>query len=75
MSEPSGTASPIRCAESPITVPTVAIGSDFDGAAAHGRAYAEKFSGIESSKASDTMRPKKPRARLPTPSSKSEVDW
>jgi len=29
---------------------------------------------IESSKASDTMCPKKPRARSPTPSSKSEVD-
>ena len=28
-----------------ITVPTVTIGSDFDGAAADGRAYAEKFSG------------------------------
>jgi pimeloyl-ACP methyl ester carboxylesterase len=27
------------------TVPTVTIGSDFDGAAADGRAYAEKFSG------------------------------
>jgi hypothetical protein len=50
MSEPSGTASPIRCAESPITVPTVTIGSDFDGAAADGSAYAKKFSGIESSK-------------------------
>jgi pimeloyl-ACP methyl ester carboxylesterase len=28
-----------------ITVPTVTIGSDFDGAAADGHAYAEKFSG------------------------------
>jgi pimeloyl-ACP methyl ester carboxylesterase len=28
-----------------ITVPTVTIGSDFDGAAADGRAYADKFSG------------------------------
>jgi pimeloyl-ACP methyl ester carboxylesterase len=28
-----------------ITVPTITIGSDFDGAAADGRAYAEKFSG------------------------------
>jgi hypothetical protein len=28
-----------------ITVPTVTIGSDFEGAAADGRAYAEKFSG------------------------------
>jgi len=28
-----------------ITVPTVTIGSDFDGADADGRAYAEKFSG------------------------------
>ena len=28
-----------------ITVPTVTIGSDFDGAAAYGRAYPEKFSG------------------------------
>ena len=31
-----------------ITVPTVTIGSDFDGAAADGRAYAEKFSGAYS---------------------------
>jgi hypothetical protein len=45
VSEPTGTASPIRCVESPITVPTVTIGSDFDGAAADGCAYAEKFSG------------------------------
>ena len=28
-----------------IRVPTVTIGSDFDGAAADGRAYADKFSG------------------------------
>ena len=31
-----------------ITVPTVTIGSDFDGAAADGRANAEKFSGAYS---------------------------
>ena len=31
-----------------ITVPTVTIGSDFDGPAADGRAYAEKFSGAYS---------------------------
>jgi pimeloyl-ACP methyl ester carboxylesterase len=31
-----------------ITVPTVTIGSDFDGAAADGRAYADKFSGAYS---------------------------
>jgi pimeloyl-ACP methyl ester carboxylesterase len=31
-----------------ITVPTITIGSDFDGAAADGRAYAEKFSGAYS---------------------------
>jgi pimeloyl-ACP methyl ester carboxylesterase len=31
-----------------IRVPTVTIGSDFDGAAADGRAYAEKFSGAYS---------------------------
>jgi pimeloyl-ACP methyl ester carboxylesterase len=31
-----------------ITVPTVTIGSDFDGSAADGRAYAEKFSGAYS---------------------------
>ena len=31
-----------------ITVPTVTIGSDFDGAAADGRAYAEKLSGAYS---------------------------
>jgi len=62
-----------------ITVPTVTIGSDFDGTATEGRAYAEKFSGartrIESSKASDTTWPKKPRTRSPTPYSKSEEDW
>jgi hypothetical protein len=62
-----------------ITVPTVTIGSDFDGAAADGRAYAEKFSGartrIESWKASDTTCPQKPRTRSPTPYSESEEDW
>jgi pimeloyl-ACP methyl ester carboxylesterase len=31
-----------------ITVPTITIGSDFDGAAADGRGYAEKFSGAYS---------------------------
>jgi pimeloyl-ACP methyl ester carboxylesterase len=31
-----------------ITVPTVTIGSDFDGAAADGHAYAETFSGAYS---------------------------
>ena len=36
----------IRLFERPvITVPTVTIGSDFDGAAADGRAYADRFSG------------------------------
>jgi len=62
-----------------ITVATVTIGSDFDGADADGRAYTEKFSGactrIESSKVSDTTSPKKPRTRSPTPYSKSEEDW
>ena len=62
-----------------ITVATVTIGSDFDGSDADGRANAEKFSGactrIESSKASDTTWPKKPRTRSPTPYSKSEEDW
>ncbi len=38
-----------RLFERPVTtVPTVTIGSDFDGAAADGRAYAEKFSGAYS---------------------------
>jgi pimeloyl-ACP methyl ester carboxylesterase len=38
-----------RLSERPvITVPTVTIGSDFDGAAADGRDYAEKFSGAYS---------------------------
>jgi hypothetical protein len=41
-----------------ITVSTVTVGSDFDGAAADGRAYAEKFSGTylhRVLKASDIM--------------------
>jgi pimeloyl-ACP methyl ester carboxylesterase len=36
----------VRLFERPvITVPTITIGSDFDGAAADGRAYADRFSG------------------------------
>ena len=35
-----------KLAEGPVvTVPAITIGSDFDGAAADGKAYAEKFSG------------------------------
>ena len=62
-----------------ITVPTVTIGSDFDGADADGRAYAEKFSGartrIESWKASDTTCPQKPRTRSPTPYRSRRRSW
>jgi pimeloyl-ACP methyl ester carboxylesterase len=36
-----------------ITAPTVTIGSDFDGAAADGRAYADKFSGAYSHRVLD----------------------
>jgi pimeloyl-ACP methyl ester carboxylesterase len=36
-----------------ITVPTITIGSDFDGAAANGRAYATKFSGEDSHRVLD----------------------
>jgi pimeloyl-ACP methyl ester carboxylesterase len=37
----------------PITVPTVTIGSDFDGAAADGRPYAQKFAGAYSHRVFD----------------------
>jgi hypothetical protein len=60
-----------------ITVPTVTIGSDFDGAAADGvptRRSSPASTRIESSKALDTMCPKKPRASSSTPSSKSGAD-
>jgi pimeloyl-ACP methyl ester carboxylesterase len=36
-----------------ITVPTITIGSDFDGAAADGRAYADRFSGAYSHRVLD----------------------
>src|SRR5215212_3373365 len=61
-----------------ITVPTITIGSDFDGPLRTDvptRRSSRVRTRIESSKASDTTCPKKPRTRSPTPYSKSEEDW
>ena len=61
-----------------ITVPTVTMGSASTGPMRR-TCLCGEFSGactrIESSKASDTTSPKKPRTRSPTPYSKSEEEW